>query len=118
MKDHSNHVQKFSHEGNDRAAAAWMLSLVDSSPDKLAVFGLTFDSPEAMDEGEGVVIRAYNLAKQQRPALAVHVGPGQAVPPTRHASIIVSIHEHHFIGGACVNGCRDTPDTSPKAQAA
>lgn len=63
-----------------------------------------------LDEMEANLIRAYDLAKQERPNLSVKVIPsvpipGQGRPPK--SDIMVVVHEHEFVGGVCVNGCTD-----------
>jgi hypothetical protein len=102
----------FVFDGDHEAFADWMLAVVDSSPDKLAVFPMPVgadDSDEEIDSVEDIVRRAYDIAKEQRPNLGVKLlhalDDRNGTPESR---LLVVIHEHQWVGGQCVNGCPDT----------
>ena len=90
--------------------AAWMLELVDESPDQLAIVTIPphrdDDDLEAM---EARFISAHDIAKAQRPNLSVKLlhalDTHNGMPRDR---IAVAVHEHKWVGGQCVNGCPDT----------
>ena len=96
-------------EDPDRLAA-WLLDLVDESPDRLAIVSMPPHGDEAeLDEIEARFIAAYDIAKYARPNLSVKLLHGvdlhHGQPRDR---IIVAVHEHRWVGGHCANGCRDT----------
>jgi hypothetical protein len=98
----------------DDERAAWMLSLIDASgPDKRVVIAVERpDGDERIDDLEEQTRRAFNLAKAERPGLAVKLLPAAFVGERadRTTAIAVVLHEHQWVGGLCVNGCTDTRD--------
>ena len=103
-------VRTYEPDGDDRAFADWMLELIDESPDKLAMIGMRrSDVVPRVDEVEDALIRAYDLAKAERPDLGVQLLPvlfrGSDVKDG--SDVLVVLHEHKWVGGQCVNGCRD-----------
>jgi hypothetical protein len=102
----------FHFNGDYHAFADWMLRVVDSSPDKLALFPMPVgmaNTDEEIDACEEDVRRAYDIAKARRRNLSVKIlhalDDRSAVPVSR---VLVVIHEHKWVGGLCVNGCPDT----------
>jgi hypothetical protein len=90
--------------------AAWMLELVDESPDRLAIVTIPpHRDDDDLDAMESRFISAYDIAKAERPNLSVKLlhaldlHNGQ--PRDR---IAVAVHEHKWVAGQCVNGCPDT----------
>jgi hypothetical protein len=84
--------------------AARMLAAIDRSNDRLAVFAIPIlaFTPDLADETEDIVRREFNRAKQDRPHLAV-----QLVPAAHEAfACLLYVHEHEFVGGHCIRGCR------------
>jgi hypothetical protein len=101
---------RFHFDGDHEAFAEWMLSVIDKSPDRLALFPMPHrDTDEGLDELEDVVRAAYDLAKAKRPNLAVKILHGVDLGNgVRNSEIVVVIHEHQWVAGHCVNGCPDT----------
>lgn len=109
----TDHIDWNEMRDNHGALAAWMLNLVDKSPDRLAILEVPHAAVRTDDEIhdiEAVFIREYDRAKADRPNLAVKLTPGDADHP--NAAMLVAVHEHQWVGGRCVNGCPDTPQTS------
>lgn len=102
-----------SHTDDERAA--WMLKLVDDGPHRLA--NLTIPCPGDLEDLAEVgrmierTAHALILAKRQRPDLAVTLLPPDdpAVTLSVDAAwpllLVVQIHEHEWVGGACIRGC-------------
>jgi len=85
------------------------LTLVDASPDRLAIIKIPDDGD--IDAIEDKFRRAYDLAKRERPDLAVKLLPPLELAGHRVSTgtaLLAVIHEHRWVGGTCVNGCRDT----------
>ena len=103
---------RFHFNGDHGAFADWMLSVVDSSPDKLGIFPMPVGSKSSDDEIDAVeedVRRAYDIAKARRRDLSVkllHALDERNGAP--RSCVLVVIHEHKWVGGHCVNGCLDT----------
>jgi hypothetical protein len=94
---------------NPGALAAWMLQLVDRSPDRLGVIliphhGVRTDAE--IDELERVVSREFDRAKLERTDLAI--GFRNGMPEHPDAAMLIVVHQHRWVGGHCVNGCGDT----------
>ncbi len=110
MIQHSEPIP-YDENGDDNERATWMLSLIDGSPDHLAVVPIPRTRTEAQfDDIEARMIRAFDLAKEQRPDLAVKFLPPLAdlMPAGQNASataLLMVLHEHAFVGGECVRGC-------------
>lgn len=89
------------------AFAAWMLEMVDGSPDRLAIVEVPpTDSDDELDQFEDATRRAFDLAKAQRPFLTASTISGANVA-TGARRILLALHEHEWVGGECVNGCRE-----------
>ena len=91
------------------SCAAWMLGLVDESPDKLAIVKMPpHEDDDDLDQLQELFSAAYELAKQERPDLSVKLlhsfDTRNGMP---HPRVAVAIHEHCWVGGQCVNGCPD-----------
>jgi len=100
-------------EGDEHDLATWMLGLIDESPDRLALITIPrpIDTDDELDAIEERMLAAYDLAKAERPALAVKVVPPMAeLPGSGDTALVVVLHEHKWVGGRCVHGC---PDTRP-----
>ena len=98
--------------GDHQELADWMLAVIDKSPDKLALFPMPVgadSSDEEIDALEEEVRQAYEIAKAERPDLGVKLlhalDTRNGTPRSR---LLMVIHEHKWVGGRCVNGCRDT----------
>jgi hypothetical protein len=108
MIQHSDSVP-FDGPGDDGDRAAWLLSLVDSSPDQLAVVEIPrTNTEEQLDVIEGCMRIAFNLAKEQRPRLVVKLLP--PIPEMLAAghdpadvALLFVIHEHQPVAGECVH---------------
>lgn len=102
---------RYDEHGDDNARAAWLLSLIDGSPDRLAVVPIPRTATdEQFDAMEARMIRAYELAKEERPGLAVKLLPPLAdlLPiggRSENVALLMVIHEHEWVGGECVRGC-------------
>ena len=97
---------------NHGELAAWMLHLVDGSPNRLGIIEIPHEAvrtEEQTDELEDVVRREFNRAKRDRPGLAVALTP--ATPDYPDAAVLVSVHEHRWVGGECVHGCGERRDS-------
>ena len=97
---------------NPGALAAFMLRLVDESPDRLVIIEVPHWAVRTDDDVENVeamFIREYDRAKADRPNLSVRLAPGDADHP--RAAMLVAVHEHRWVGGSCVNGCAETRET-------
>lgn len=102
---------RYDENGDDDERAAWLLALIDESPDRLAVVPIPDCADEQLDALEERFIRAYDIAKLQRPGLAVKLLPALEIggrPVSAGTAALVVIHEHKWVAGQCVNGCRDT----------
>ncbi len=98
---------RYDDSHSDTERAAWMLSLIDASPDRLAWIAVPrADSDEQLDAIEAKMIAAYEIAKAQRPDLAVRLVP--KVLDVGGAHGMVALHEHKWVGGSCINGCGET----------
>ena len=91
-------------------AAAWLLNIIDESPDKLAMIQMPpHDDDDDLGYIEARFIAAYDHAKAARPNLCVKllrsVDLHNGSPRDR---IIAAVHEHHWVGGECINGCPDS----------
>lgn len=105
-------VSSYTHDGDADALAAWMLELLDKSPDQLAMVALpVVATDEAMADLENTVIEAYDIAKRERPDLGVKV-MHQQIPNRPRGRIALQIHLHQWVGGECVNGCGETRGTT------
>ena len=103
-------VHTYTHDGDDQAFADWMLELIDEGPDRLAVIEITRPaSMRQLEHMEETFLRAYDIAKAERPDLSVKIMPvvHRASVGPRRADALVVLHEHRWVGGECVNGCRD-----------
>ncbi len=103
-------VHTYTHDGDDEAFAAWMLKLIDEGPDRLALIEIKHPGTvQEIDRIEDDLIRAYDIAKAERPNLAVKIVPAvhRASVGPRGAEALIILHEHAWVGGECVNGCRD-----------
>jgi hypothetical protein len=112
MTDDTNHID-WTEMHNHGALAAWMLRLVDESPDRLAIIEVPHSAVRTDDDIaalEAVFIREHDRAKADRPDLSVNLAPGDARHP--RAAMLVAVHEHRWVGGRCVNGCRDTREAA------
>ena len=93
---------------NPGALAAFMLRLIDESPDRLAIISVpsaATTTDDDIDALEAVFIRECERAKADRPDLSVKAGPPPAGRPD--VAMRVAVHEHQWIGGQCVRGCGD-----------
>lgn len=87
--------------------AATMIELVDSSAIHAAGIAIEPPADGTVDELGDIVRRAFDLARHERPDLAVKMGR----PPTdRGIAISLLIHEHQWAGGECLRGCGETRD--------
>jgi hypothetical protein len=96
---------------NQGELAAWMLHLVDESPDKLGIIEIPHDMVRTaveINQAEEVVSREFDRAKRDRPNLSVKITPPTAKTP--NAALLIHVHEHHWIGGHCIHGCPDERD--------
>ncbi len=103
-------VHTYTHDGDDQAFADWMLKLIDEGPDRLAVIEIEHPgSMKKIEHMEATLIRAYDIAKAERPNLSVKIMPvtHRASVGPRRADALVVLHEHMWVGGECVNGCGD-----------
>jgi len=100
---HSYELEDFDAE----QCAAWLLDLVDESPDRLAIVTMPLHrDDDDLDRLETLFISAYDLAKAERPDLSVKILHAVLVADGRWRDrIAVAVHEHQWIGGACVRGC-------------
>jgi len=108
-------------DGDEHDLAAWMLELIDQSPDRLAFITIPrpIDTDDELDAIEERTLAAYDLAKAERPDLAVKVIPPiPELPGSGDTALVVVLHEHRWVGGRCVNGCRDTGPVDDSAEAA
>lgn len=103
-------AHRWEHHVDDDDRAAWLLRLLDESDDHLTLISLAEPPTDAeLDALEAEFIRGYDLAKSQRPGLAVQLIPGVAAGD--HAvqrGLLIVLHEHRFVGGHCIYGCRGT----------
>jgi hypothetical protein len=92
---------------DDDSFAAWMLDLIDESPDRLGLIRVPDVPDDQLDDIEDAVRRAYDIAKAQRPNLAIKVLPGAMMSPAGRGPtrVLVAVHEHSWVAGACANGC-------------
>ena len=102
---------------NPGELAAWMLRLVDSSPNRLAVIEIphaALRTNRQIDEAEQLVAREFDRAKQARPDLAIKVRA--PTPDYPNAALLVDVHEHQWVGGHCIHGCTDRRPTSDQPE--
>lgn len=105
-------IHKYDHDDDDQALADWMMGLLDTSPDRLTIIEVPpVRSDHDLDELEETTRRAFNIAKEERPNLTVKTIPGTNVM-TGERRILLALHEHRWVGGECVNGCRETRETN------
>lgn len=111
------------HEHEDTAAAR-LLTLVDEDPNRVAYVAMPHAATEPeIDAHEDAFRRAYDRAKAERPGLSVKllhaqdVGHGPRNGPAR-SRVLVVLHEHRWVGGMCVHGCRDVRPVDSRADAA
>jgi hypothetical protein len=90
---------------NPGELAAWMLELIDESPDKLAILEVPIAWADDLNGVEAVFIREFDRAKLERPDLGVKLTAGGAERPD--VALLIAVHEHQWVGGMCVHGCRD-----------
>jgi hypothetical protein len=94
---------------NPGELAAFMLRLVDESPDNLGLIEvphIAVRTDEQADATEAVIMREYSRAKAERPNLSVALKTG--TPDYPNAAYLVAVHEHQWVGGQCVRGCGQT----------
>lgn len=108
MIGHTGHT--YVEHNDDRDAAAWMLGLLDASPDKLAIITVPDPGDDVKrDELDERLVRIFDLAKLERPDLGVRMLPvafnGERAPLT---ALMIQLHEHEWIGGGCIRGCGET----------
>jgi hypothetical protein len=97
---------------NHGALAAFLVRLMDRSPNRLAILEIPPAAVlnDQVDEVEEVVRREYGRAKLDRPDLGLSLAPATADYPD--TALLVAVHEHHWIGGRCVHGCSKQRDAS------
>lgn len=102
-------AHRWEHHEDDDDRAAWLLRLLDASADRLALISVAEPATDAeLDALEDDLIRGYDLAKSQRPSLAVQLIPSFAAGDRAvERGLVIVLHEHKWVGGMCVNGCRD-----------
>ncbi len=103
-------------DGDEHDLAAWMLQLIDQTPDRLAFVTIPrpIDSDDELDEIEAHILAAYAIAKAERPNLGVKVVPPIAeLPGSGDTAAVFILHEHRWAGGMCVNGCPDKREVGP-----
>jgi hypothetical protein len=90
--------------------AAWMLRIVDESPDKLAILTIPPHRDEDdLDQLEEMFRNAYDIAKAERPDLSVKILYAVDLHNGQERDrVVVAVHEHKWVAGQCVNGCPDT----------
>ena len=97
-------------DGDEHDLAAWMLELVDQSPDRLAFITIPrpIDTDDELDAIEERMRLAYDLLKAEHPDLGVKfLEPIPELPGSGDTALVVVLHEHRWIGGRCVNGCSE-----------
>jgi len=95
-------------DGDEHDLAAWMLDLVDKSPDRLAFITIPrpIDTDDELDAIEQRMLAAYDLAKAERPDLGIKVvSPMPELPGSGDTALVVVLHEHRWVGGQCIHGC-------------
>jgi len=115
MKVPGTPVHHFNLDDYDPAeCAAWMLRLIDDSPDKLAIIRMPpHRDDDDLQQIEDMFIAAYDIAKAARPALSIKIRSARDLHNGQPCDrIIVAIHEHQWVGGHCVYGCGDTRATA------
>lgn len=106
-------THRYDGSGEDADLAAWMLSLVDAAPDRLAFIQIPRTTDEHLDALEDKTRRAFDLARRDRPELRVKLLPPFAELLGGHSqddiALVVVLHEHLWVGGECVRGCGEAP---------
>src|SRR4051812_1753068 len=98
MTDHDDEIDWRAMSAPDGGEfAAWMLSLLDEGPNRLAILEVPKSLPPGvdLDDFEAAFIRAYERAKADRPDLAVKLIPATADYPD--AEGLVVLHEHRWV---------------------
>jgi hypothetical protein len=99
---------------DDQARADWLLAQVDEDPRRhTALVAMPVaDNDEQLDEYEEDFRRAFELARTTGRRLAVLHGLDTNGPTPGASRIGLLLHEHKFVGGLCVHGCRDTEEAA------
>lgn len=107
--------RRFDGDSDPVALADQLLALLDESPHRRALLEMPLDhtSPDELVDGyEERISTAYEIAKARRPDLVVRLHYAK-LTPSSPPRLLVEIHEHKWIDGACVRHCgktRETPD--------
>lgn len=101
----------FQPDEDDEDARDRILALIDESPSRHVIIAMPHAKTNAdLDALEEHFRRVYDLAKDARPDLAVklHHNNVDTGHGTNQSRIVALIHEHLWVGGVCIHGCRDT----------
>lgn len=100
-------------EGDDQIVADRLLALVDSDVDRTVMITVDDAPDDKLDEQEARMIRVFDLAKEERPNLAVKILPAAYVGENSGVTALaVVVHEHEWVGGGCVRGCGETREAA------
>lgn len=100
-------------EGDDDVIARRLLALVDANPARTVIVTVDDAPDDEVDEHEARMSRVFDIARDERPELAVKILPaGYKGDHCGVTALAVVIHEHEFVGGACVHGCGQTRDVA------
>lgn len=101
----SRHHPAVRGHDDDRELAAWMLELVDESPNRLAIIELPETDPgDDLDALEDATLRAFEVAKEGRPELTAKTAMGVHAS-TGERRLLLFLHEHEWVGAQCIRGC-------------
>lgn len=109
-------THRYDNDGDASDLAAWMLSLIDDGPDGLAFIQIPRGTDDQLDALEHKVNKALDIARLDRPELGVKLLPPLVEILGGHSqddiAFVVVLHEHQWVGGACLRGCGETREAA------
>ena len=94
---------------DDDERAAWLIDLVDRDQRHQALIVMPHaETDEALDALEDEMRSAFEIARASGRDMGVKLAHGQDIHGDRRepeSRILALVHQHQFVGGACVHGC-------------